>query len=112
MMIRATSDERRATDKKGQVMLEFAFCMIILFLMMYGIIMIFRWVGLDLGQRQQAHQAVLEQSIDLQYGQCTVSVWPFPCPPANWVAVERGPLTQIDPYFYTPTPMNAVWTGN
>ncbi len=85
--------------KKAQVMIEFAFCMIILFLMMYGIIMVFRWVGLDLGQRQQAHQAVLEAPIDPAYG-------------GGGVAVERGPLTQIDPYFYTPTTMNAVWSGD
>ena len=85
--------------RKAQVMLEFAFCMIILFLMMYGIIMIFRWVGLDLGQRQQAHQAVLEAPIDLAYGQGAVNV-------------VRGPLSQIDPYFYTPAKMNAVWEGN
>ena len=90
---------RGLRDRKAQVMLEFAFCMIILFLMMYGIIMVFRWVGLDLGQRQQAHKAVLEQNIDLGYGQ-------------GGVPVERGPLTQIDPYFYTPARMNAVWMGN
>ena len=102
-------------------MLEFAFCMIILFLMMYGIIMVFRWVGLDLGQRQQAHQAVLEAPIDLQYGQCVV--WSqccggvggacFPCAPClNKRSVTAGPLSQIDPYFYTPAKMNAVWEGN
>ena len=93
-------------------MLEFVFCMIVLFLMMYAVIMIFRWVGLDLWQRQQAHQAVLEQGIDLQYGQCTGGMMFGVCPPGNTVAVERGPLTQIDPYFYTPTTMNAVWSGN
>lgn len=95
-------------------MLEFAFCMIILFLMMYAIVMIFRWVGLDLGQRQQAHQAVLEQDIDLQYGQCLGGrdLITRICPPVNDVAVERGPLTQIDPFFYQPGAMNAVWEGN
>ena len=95
-------------------MLEFTFCMIILFLMMYGIIMVFRWVGLDLGQRQQAHQAVLEQDIDNKYGQCAAWDYTDPFNPicADFRNVTRGPLTQIDPYFYTPTSMNAVWAGN
>ena len=92
-------------------MLEFTFCMIILFLMMYGIVMVFRWVGVDLGQRQQAHEAVLISPIDDAYGQCTL---PFGLCPGGLgvVPVERGPLTQIDPFFYQPGPMNAVWEGN
>ena len=97
--------------KKGQVMIEFVFCMIILFLMMYGAIMVFRWVGLDLGQRQQAHEAVLTSEIDFTYGQCAGSdLWGI-CVGGE-VPVERGPLTQIDPYFYQPGSMNAVWSGD
>ena len=96
--------------RKAQVMLEFAFCMIILFLMMYGIIMIFRWVGLDLGQRQKAHESVLTAPIDSQYGQCVTFVPFVGC--TEWRAVEAGPLSQIDPYFYTPAKMNAVWEGD
>ena len=112
--------------RKAQVMLEFAFCMIILFLMMYGIIMVFRWVGLDLGQRRKAHEAVLEAPIDLAYGTCVqvdggCLVWDGGIPPqcttynetcVDYRAIERGPLSQIDPYFYTPSAMNAVWTGD
>ena len=109
--------------RKGQVMLEFAFCMIILFLMMYGIIMVFRWVGLDLGQRQQAHEAVLTAGIDTAYGSCALwtcasyddsgscVAWAAPCL-LDDRPVERGPLSQIDPYFYTPSAMNAVWAGD
>ncbi len=97
--------------KKAQVMLEFVFCMIILFLMMYGIIMIFRWVGLDLGQRQQAHEAVLTADIDLFYGRC-VAEEPLTGLCLDSRAVERGPLTQIDPFFYQPGSMNAVWAGD
>lgn len=104
--------------QKAQVMLEFVFCMVVLFLMMFAIVMIFRWVGLDLGQRQQAHDALLESDIDPEYGVC-VTTCGFTdvdgnCfnEVTNCTAVERGPLTQIDPFFYQPTPMNAVWTGN
>ena len=95
---------------KAQVMLEFVFCMIILFLMMYAIIMIFRWTGADLGQRQQAHDALLISPIDSTYGQCTVYNGFLNC--IAKTPVERGPLSQIDPYFYTPTAMNAVWEGD
>lgn len=102
----------RASTKKAQVMLEFVFCMIVLFLMMYAVIMIFRWVGLDLWERQQAHRAVLEQDIDPEYGQCLGGMMFGICPPENKVAVEGGPLTQIDPFFYQPGPMNAVWSGD
>ena len=96
--------------RKGQVMLEFVFCMIILFLMMYAIIMIFRWVGVDLGQRQQTHEAVLQGPIDENYGQCVLEDMFGNC--LDYRNVARGPLTQIDPFFYTPSAMNAVWSGD
>lgn len=90
-------------------MLEFTFCMIILFLMMYAMIMIFRWTGLDLGQRQQAHEAQLVSEIDPNYGEPGVFLMGVS---VMGVSVNRGPLNQIDPYFYSPTPMNAVWGGD
>ena len=90
-------------------MLEFTFCMIILFLMMYRIIMVFRWVGLDLGQRQKAHEALLTSPIDPNYGRCTTWVLGV-C--TSYVNEVTGPLTQIDPHFSTPAPMNAVWSGD
>lgn len=98
-------------EKKAQVMVEFTFCMIILFLMMYGIVMVFRWVGLDLGRRQQAHETVLTENIDPAYGSTTWT-WNGTDFVTTTTPVERGPLTQIDPYFYTPGAMNAVWAGN
>ncbi len=92
-------------------MLEFTFCMIVLFLMMYAIVMIFRWVGLDLGQRQQAHEDLLTTDIDPNYGDCLVfNMTTMNCDDLR--PIESGPLTQIDPYFYTPDAMNAVWMGN
>ena len=110
----------RATRKKGQVMLEFAFCMVVLFLMMYGLIMVFRWVGLDLGQRQQAHDTLLRTDIVDSYGGCasfdaaceliTYAGDPACC--IQWSTEADGPLRQIDPYFYKPTRMNAVWEGD
>ncbi len=82
--------------KKGQVMVEFTFCMIILFLMMYGLVMVFRWAGLDLSQREAAHDALLTSPIVEAYG----------------AAPSTGPLRQIDPYFYQPAKMNGVWAGD
>ncbi len=91
-------------------MLEFAFCMVVLFLMMYGLIMVFRWVGLDLGQRQQAHDALLTTDIVESYGGCVAyDMWGV-C--TAWSTEADGPLRQIDPYFYKPTRMNAVWEGD
>ncbi len=103
------------SKKKAQVMIEFAFCMIILFLMMYGTVMVFRWVGLDLGRRQKAHEELLKSDIDLNYGGCVTSFFNIvtgnvTC--TDYRNVTRGPLTQIDPYFYTPESMNAVWAGH
>jgi hypothetical protein len=48
--------------------------------------MIFRWTGLDLADRRIAHDTSLYDS-------------------------NLGRLQQIDPYFYTTSPMNAVWNG-
>ena len=115
MKIRDTRYEIRDTNQKGQVMVEFTFCMIILFLMMYGTTMVFRWVGLDLGRRQDAHEELLKSDIDPSYGGCVTSVYNIvtgitTC--TDYRNVTRGPLTQIDPYFYTPEAMNAVWAGN
>lgn len=76
-------------------MLEFTFCMIIVFLMMFSLIMIFRWSGADLGQRRVAHDTLLINSIVEDYN-----------------IPSEGPLSQIDPYFYQPVKMNAVWDGN
>ena len=79
---------------KGQVALEFTFCMIVVFLMIYGIIMILRWTGMDLAERRRAHDMRLTAPIAQDYGNPT-----------------DGPLFQVDPYFYSPIKMNAVWKG-
>lgn len=106
---------RKPAGRQGQVMLEFAFCMVVLFLMMYGLIMVFRWVGLDLGQRRQAHDELLITDITQDYGECLV-YGPFGASCLIWSsdpsAVADGPLKQVDPYFYKPTRMNAVWEGD
>ena len=68
----------------GQVILEFTFCMIIVFLMIYGVTKVFFWTGRDLAARREAHDAVL-----------------------------IGGGDQLTPDFYTTlAKMNAIWNGD
>ena len=71
---------------KGQVILEFTFCMIVILIMIFGIIKVFHWTGSDLVERQRAHTTVLLDS-------------------------GLTPREQIDPFFYAPVKMNAIWDG-
>ena len=88
---------KRISDKlfKGQATLEFAFCMIVVFLMIYGITMILRWTGMDLAERRRAHDTRLIAPVAQDY-----------------VNPSDGPLYQVDPYFYNPIKMNAIWRGD
>ena len=81
---------------KAQVTMEFSLCMLIVFLMIFALIRILRWTGVDLVERRRAHKHVLYQSIQQDYSAA-----------APW----EGPLKQIDPYFYSSSPMNAIWDG-
>jgi len=49
---------------KAQVMLEFSFCMIIVMLMIYGMIKLFRWSGIDLVGKSKLYESSLTQSSD------------------------------------------------
>ena len=81
--------------KRAQVMLEFLFCMIIIFLMIYASIYIFRWTGVDLAERRIAHDDKL-----------TIAVQ------ENYINPEDSPLNQLDPFFYKPAKLDAIWDGN
>ncbi len=85
------SQKEKSKLKDGQVILEFTFCMIVLFFMIYGVIMVFRWTGVDLAERRRAHTRILTQGID-----------------KNWHDLEDGPMKQIRPYFFSIAPMNAT----
>ena len=87
-------DERRGTQ--AQVLIEFTFCMIVIFLMIYALMKIFLWTGSDLSERRAAHDAALiRNDIVTSY---TIS--------------RDSPLKQVDSYFYRPGRINAVWDGN
>ena len=80
----------------GQTMIEFTFSLIIVMLMMYGLMKVFEWTGKDQAMRRIAHDEVLFSKIDRSY---------------DINNPGEGPLKQIDPYFYTPISMNAIWDG-
>jgi hypothetical protein len=82
---------RSRAKSGGQVILEFTFCMIVLFFMIYGVIMVFRWTGVDLAERRRAHMRVLKGSIT-----------------KDWTDIHDGPIKQIKPYFFDAAPLNAV----
>ena len=71
--------------RKGQVILEFTFCMIVILIMIFGVIKVFHWTGTDIVERQTAHTTVLLEDV--------------------------SPREQIDPFFYQPVRMNAIWDG-
>lgn len=85
--------KREKLKTKGQTIIEFSFCMIIVFLMAYGLVMIFKWTAQDLIGRGTAHDTQLMANVSANY---TIS---------NMAA---GPLSQIAPVFYYPTNMRAV----
>jgi hypothetical protein len=80
--------------EKGQVILEFTFCMLIVMLMVFGITKVLIWSGRDFAGRNEAHTKALTRDIVKGYKD-----------------IGDGPLNQINPYFYTPVKMNAVWEG-
>lgn len=91
-----TKNKKQKHKRAGQVIIEFTFCMIIVFLMIYSLIMIFRWTGTDLADRRISHERTLRSPINRNY---------------TLADPGAGPLTQIDPFFYKPVGMNAIWDG-
>jgi hypothetical protein len=75
---------------KGQVILEFTFCMVIVLLMVYGITKILTWTGREYVGRITGHDETLFLSVPSRYS-------------------DSGPVRQIDPYYYTPVKLNAIW---
>ena len=85
---------RMIGQNRGQVMMEFTFCAAVVLLMLFSLIMVLRWAGSDLAQRRIAHDDSLVQGS-----------------PDDGVTDATVPLRQLEPYFYRPIKMNAVWDG-
>lgn len=83
-------------DASGQTMIEFTFSLIVVLLMIYGLMKVFEWTGKDQAMRRKAHDDVLFSKIDRSYHRDNPG---------------EGPLKQIEPYFYTPVSLNAIWDG-
>jgi len=69
--------------EKGQSILEFSFCIIIVVVLIQALIVIFKWSSLDYPERRIAHDQSLVTSI-----------------PDNWYSPSAGPLRQLDPDFF------------
>ena len=74
---------RKTKNFKGQVMVEFTFCMVIILIMLWSMIQIMGWVSRDPVARRQAHYSTLRSGGDVS--------------------------DQLSAYFYRPIAMNAVW---
>ena len=61
----------------------------------YGAMMIFRWAGVGLVERQQANDNTLRQPVQ-----------------EDWVNIDLGPISQVDPNFYKMRRLNAVFGDN
>ena len=70
--------------KRAQSTIEFTFAMVIVLLMIFGIIRIFRWLALDLSDRRIAHDRMLQNT-------------------------SLSPKQQITPNFYRPRKMETVY---
>ncbi len=80
-------------------MLEFTFCMLIISLMIYSMMMIFRWVGVDLAERRVAN----EKSMLKGFGPGGYST-----DTTGGTVFSQSPMVQMDTYFYKPIKMNAI----
>jgi len=72
----------------AQATIEFIFCMIIVFVMMYTTVRVFRWTGIDLVERRIRHDQVLKN---------------------RKILGRKETYHQITPNFYKPLPMNATF---
>ena len=78
---------KKSKNNKAQTILEFTFCSVVVLLMLWGTMMVFRWAGLDLAARRQAHDATISNP-------------------------GISPREQVYPVFHQPLTMNAIWDGN
>ena len=76
-------------DIKAQSTIEFTFAMIVIMFLIYGMVQVFRWAGMDLANRRVMHDSVLTTA------------------PAS-----GDPSEQLNADFVRVLPMDAVYHGN
>ncbi len=82
-------------NKQAQSIVEFSFSMVILFVMVYGLTHIFQWTGVDTVKRQKTHDALMKQDA--------------PKNPNYTSPQNSGVIEQLEPNFYRPVKMNAIF---
>ena len=82
-----------AAGKKAQSTLEFTFSMVVFLLLMYGMMMAFRWVGVDLGERRIAHEGALLSPVNEGWSR----------------GAGDSSVSQLDPNFYSMKKMGLVF---
>ena len=97
---------------EGQIMVEFSASMIIAMIMLFSVMMVFRWSGFDIGWRRVDHDLKMMNVVseDFSVGDCVpgyrTAASPSGC--AKYQAID-GPIEQIDTYFHKPLKMRAAW---
>ncbi|MCA9401292.1 MAG: hypothetical protein KC713_06670, partial [Candidatus Omnitrophica bacterium] len=117
-MLKRNQSKNRLQNRsfyKGQAIIEFTFSMVIVFLMIYGVMKVFQWTGLDLANRRIAHESLLVGDVLQDYSACqgyqsvvnsvTNEIYQE-CVDFNRGEEAAGPLKQIDSFFHMPTSMN------
>lgn len=89
---------RRSRHDHAQITLEFIFSMMVVLVMIYSLIMVLRWSGVDLAERRLAHDQYLTVDVNQNYGNKNIN---------------DGPLKQLEPSFYEPMGLKATFSpGN
>lgn len=78
------NNARQRTNDYGQSTIEFTFAMMVTLVLVYALVMVLRWAGLDLAERRFAHEKLLTTTIN---------------PITNQ---EFRPEQQLNPNFYKP----------
>jgi hypothetical protein len=92
--------------KKAQSTIEFTFAMIAIMFLAYGMVMVFRWAGMDLAQRRYAQDTSLT---NLNTTNCTNSSFSgFSLTPGTC----GDPASQLNSDTDSVLPISAVYRGN
>lgn len=89
---------KKGEGYQGQTMIEFTFCMIIVFLMVFSLTKIFEWSGRELVARRLGHDTRLTYT-DASLTRSYTS------------AADSEQIAQISPFFSSGVDMNAVWNN-
>jgi len=87
--------KKRRIKMEGQVMIEFTFSIIIVFLMIYSLTKIFEWSGKEFTDKRIQHDQVLRSTNNRSYTS----------------AADSEQIQQISPFYSNGADMNAIWTN-